>query len=138
MASLELVPDEIIRHILYYIAPEEILSSVQILSRRLHRLANEPLLWKYYCRISFEYWNPEHQFQQKLTLRASEVEWKPLWMERNRRNRRVSYLMDGILATKVGRLHKFGQICMLGYDAKDFLLEQCHTDESAEDVLARR
>lgn len=59
-------------------------------------------------------------------------------MERNRRNTRVSYLMDGILASKVGRLQKFGQICMLGYDAKDFLLEQCHTDETAEDVLARR
>jgi F-box protein 21 len=136
--ALDQVPDELIRHILYYVAPETNLSVIQLLSKRLHRLANDALLWKYYCCSSFRYWSPEHQFQKKLRLRASEVEWKALWMERKKRNTRASSLLDSILATKVGRVQKFEQICVLGYDAKDFLLEQCHPDESAEDMLARR
>ncbi|KAF7542818.1 hypothetical protein G7Z17_g11247 [Cylindrodendrum hubeiense] len=135
---LDQVPDEIIHHLLYYVSPEDNLASFQLLSHRLNRLADEPLLWKYYCQRTFRFWNPEHGFHRRLKQRASEVDWKRLFILRNTRNARVSHLLDDILATKVGRLMKFEQICRLGYDAKDFLLDQCHTEESVEDVLARR
>lgn len=135
---LDQVPYEIIQHLLYYVSPEDNLASFQLLSHRLYRLANEPLLWKYHCRSSFRFWNPEHGFQRRLKQRASEADWKCLFIQRNTRNVQISHLLDEILATKAGRLMKFEQICRLGYDAKDFLLDQCHAEESAEDVLARR
>jgi F-box protein 21 len=138
MPSLDIFPDEIIRHILVFVSPEDNLGSVQLISSRLHYLANEPLLWKHYCQTSFRYWHPDHGFEERLAARASSVEWKKLWIARKRGNIKIGRLLDGILSTKVGQLKKLQQICLLGYDAKDFLLEQCHIDESAEDVLARR
>jgi F-box protein 21 len=132
------IPDEIIRQVLSYISPDDAVISVQFVSRRFRRLANEALLWRHHCQISFQVWDHHHQFRQKLTLPAADTDWKNLWITRTRRNSELARLMDGILATKTGRLKKFEQICRLGYDAKDFLLEQSRTDESAEDVLARR
>ncbi|GAB1317248.1 F-box domain-containing protein [Madurella fahalii] len=138
MPSLEEFPDEIIRHILLYLPPEDNLENFQLLSRRLHHLANESLLWRWHCRLSFKYWHPDHRLQEKLAARASSVDWKGLWLTRKRSNSKVARLLDGVLSTKVGQLRRLQQICQMGYDAKDYLLDQCHVDESAEDVLARR
>lgn len=138
MPSLEEFPDEIIRHILLYLPPEDTLRSFQLLSRRLHYLANESLLWRWYCRISFKYWHPGHRFQEKLAVRASSVDWKRMWLARKRSNNEVARLLDGVLSTKVGQLRRLQQICQMGYDVKDYLLDQCHIDDSAEDALARR
>jgi F-box protein 21 len=46
--------------------------------------------------------------------------------------------LDGVIATKLGQLKRMQGICEMGYDVKDYLLEQCHVDDDAEDVLARR
>lgn len=132
------VPDEIMVRILYFVSPEENLSSFQLISRRHSRLANEPLLWKHHCRTSFKHWDSRHEFALKLALPATAVDWKRLWMMRRGQNARVLRLLDDILATKIGRVAKFEQICLLEYDAKDILLEQCSTPDSASDVLARR
>ncbi|KAL2024768.1 hypothetical protein VTK56DRAFT_5589 [Thermocarpiscus australiensis] len=137
-SSLEDFPDEIIRHILFFLPPEDNLESFQLLSRRFHHLANESLLWRWHCQSSFRYWHPDHKFHEKLTARASSVDWRGLWIKRKRNNIKVARLLDGVLSTKVGQLKRLQQICELGYDAKDYLLEQCHVDDSAEDVLARR
>lgn len=138
MSSLNCLPDEIIHHILTYVSPEDNLSSVQLVSRRLNHVANETLLWRYHCQTSFSFWHPDHRFQDKLASTPSHVEWKKLWIERTRNNATAARLLDDALATKVGRYGRIQQICLLGYDVKDFLLEQCRVDESAEDVLARR
>ncbi|KAJ0276829.1 hypothetical protein COL940_008067 [Colletotrichum noveboracense] len=138
MLSLAQVPDEILLQILHYVSAEDTLLSVHPLSRRLHHLANEPILWRYYCLHSFKYWHPEHQFRDKLLEPASKVSWKRLFLCRMRRNARVVSLFDGVLATKHGRVKKFEEICLLGLDAKDFLLNQAQTPELAEDVLSRR
>lgn len=137
-SSLEDVPDEIIRHILLYLPPEYTLASFQLVSRRYHHLANEPLLWRFHCQSSFRYWNPEHRLDERLAALASSVDWRGLWTKRKRRNYKAARLLDGVISTKVGQLKRLGGICELGYDVKDYLLEQCHVDESAEDVLARR
>lgn len=136
--SLQQIPDEIIQHLLYYVPPEDNLSSFQYLDHRLRHLANESLLWKYHCQSSFTYWNPEHNFYRCLRDRASNTPWKKIFLIRKSRNAQVERLLVEILETKVGRLKRFEKVCKLGYDAKDYLLEQCHADESAEDVLARR
>ncbi|TLD17827.1 uncharacterized protein PgNI_00469 [Pyricularia grisea] len=132
------IPDEIISHILQYVPPEDNLRCFQYLSKRLQRLANEELLWRSHCCLCFKYWDAQHDFKGKLKLKVKDVDWKKLWILRRQQNQKVSHLLEGILESKVGRLQKFEKICLLGYDAKDLLLEQCHADESVEDVLARR
>lgn len=138
MASLGDCPDEIIRHVLLYVPPEDALLSIQLVSRRFFWLGNEPLLWKHHCRRSFTYWHPDHEFQWKLAERATSIKWKRLWVARKKTNIKVARLLDGVIETKVGQLKRIQQICHMGYDAKDYLLEQCHCDPSAEDFLARR
>ncbi|ROW01782.1 hypothetical protein VPNG_07809 [Cytospora leucostoma] len=138
MATLESVPDEIIRHILEYLSPEETFANIQLVSKAFNRVANEPLLWKYYCLASFRYWDEEHHLSEKLQLRASQTAWRKLWRRRKRRNTEISRLLDDVITSKVGRLQRIGEICRYGYDAKDLLVAQCRTDDSAGDVLARR
>lgn len=136
--SFEQLPDEIINQLLSYVAPGDILASLQLVSRRLYRLSDEPLLWRHHCLASFRFWHPSHDLQNKLQLAPSEFEWKGLFALRDSRDSRIAELFDEIIATKVSRLRKIEEICLLGYDAKDFLLRQCHTDDTVEDVLARR
>ncbi|KYK60701.1 F-box protein [Drechmeria coniospora] len=136
--SVDKIPDEILQHLFYYVSPWESLQCLQIVSRRFHRLANEPLLWKSYCSWSFSYWHPGHDFHHKLQLKVAEVNWKELFILRARQNRLIARLLDDIITTQVGRLKRFETIGRLGYDAKDFLLQQCQTVETATDYLARR
>ncbi len=138
VSSLESLPDELVQHILQYVAPEDALRSFSLLSRRLHRIAQEPLLWRFYCRSSFKYWNSDHQFQEKLRGPVYRVNWKRLFLLRLCRNAHATLLLDAIVESRVSRLQRIEQICHYGYDAKDFLLTQCRVDDSAEDVLARR
>jgi F-box protein 21 len=137
-SSLEDVPDEIIRHILLYLPPEHTIESFQLVSRRYHHLSNESLLWRWHCRSSFRFWHPEHKLSEKLTTLASSVDWRRLWITRKHRNDKAARLLDGVIATKLGQLKRMQGICEMGYDVKDYLLEQCHVDDDAEDVLARR
>ncbi|RDA85580.1 hypothetical protein CP532_5374 [Ophiocordyceps camponoti-leonardi (nom. inval.)] len=136
--SLEKVPDEIIQHLLYYVSPADNLESLQYLSRRFNRLANEPLLWRYHCSSSFRFWHQHHEYRRKLRRKVFEVDWKQLYLQRTRQNRMVMENLDSIITTRVGRMKKLEQVARLGYDAKDVLLTQCRTDESADDYLARR
>lgn len=138
MAVLDNVPDEIIRHILQYVSPTEAYQTVPLVSKRLQRVANESLLWKYYCQISYRYWNTEHRFREKLEARASRTAWRDLWRRRRYRNDLIAGLLNDIIATTVGRRERVGRICQYGYDAKDFLLEQSRADDSVGDGLARR
>lgn len=66
------------------------------------------------------------------------MDWKDLFLLRRGQNARISRLFEEILVSKVRRWRKVEEICDLGYDAKDFILAQCHVDDSAEDVLSRR
>ncbi|KAG6006083.1 hypothetical protein E4U21_007380 [Claviceps maximensis] len=136
--SLEQVPDEIIQQLLYYISPEDNLRCFQLLARRFHMIASHGLLWRYHCCTRFRYWNPQHRFHDKLRKAVNSIDWKRLFLLRQRDNRLISDLLDAVLASKVGRLKRMEDICRLGYDAKDFLLDQCQTHESAPDVLSRR
>ncbi|KAK9772719.1 putative F-box domain-containing protein [Seiridium cardinale] len=138
MSPFNELPDEIISHILTYLAPEETLTTIPRLSKRFYRIADTQLLWKFYCETSFRYWQSDHDIQKKLRNKATDVDWKALYTLRLRRNRRIAHLLDGIVASRVSRLQKTEEICQYGYDAKDFLLSQCKISEDADDVLARR
>lgn len=138
MAAIDNVPDEIIRQILEYVPPAQSYDDILLLSKRFKRIAFEPLLWKHYCQISFRYWHADHRLSEKLAARASKTDWRELWKIRQYRNDLCARLLDHIIATKVGRMEKVARICRFGYDAKDFLLEQIQTPDTAEDALARR
>lgn len=138
MAVLNDVPDEIIRHILQFVSPAEAYDNIPLVSKRLRRVANESLLWKHYCQISFRYWNAEHRFRERLETRASKTAWRELWRRRKYRNDLIARLLNDIIATKIERQERIGRICQYGYDAKDFLLEQSRADDTVEDGLARR
>ncbi|KAI0409358.1 hypothetical protein F4802DRAFT_546302 [Xylaria palmicola] len=138
MVSLDSLPVELIQQILQYLPPELVLTSVALVSRRLNSIAEEPLLWKFYCGASFRYWQAEHRIRDKLRAGLHDVDWKALYRLRWKRNCRIAHLIDGIVASRVSRLEKTEQICRYGYDAKDYLLSQCRVDESVDDFLARR
>ncbi|CAI6093292.1 unnamed protein product [Clonostachys chloroleuca] len=138
MMSLNQLPDEIIRHILFYLSPLDTLHGVGLTCRHLARLSKEGLLWRFHCIQTFKYWHPSHAFRTLLRLPPPQTDWKRLFVLRYDRNKQISRLLNGILRTQVGRHKRFERITKFGYDAKDFLLEHCDADDSFEDVLARR
>ncbi|KAH8903896.1 hypothetical protein BR93DRAFT_931005 [Coniochaeta sp. PMI_546] len=142
MASTSVFPrefgDELLLHIFADVPPEDNLRSLQLVCKKFYRVANDQTIWKRNCCTSFRYWQDEHWFHDKVAKEKSDVDWKEVWLRRKRTEAHISRLFDGILETKIGRLERFRDICQYGYDAKDFLLEQVHTLEDAEDVLARR
>ncbi|KAK0106484.1 hypothetical protein ONS96_004111 [Cadophora gregata f. sp. sojae] len=131
------LPDEVLQHILYFCPPNDVLH-VQSLSKRFNRLGNEPLLWRYHCRTGFKYWDAKHRIQKKFSQRVGDVDWKHLYIHRRKVDIATSGLLNNILERQTNRISKFIAISEFGYDAKDTLLRHCRTDDSAEDVLARR
>ena len=137
-AYLDDLPDEVLQHIIYYLPPQYVLSQTQRTSKRFHRLACEPLLWRYHCRIHFRYWDSKHRIHQKFPGKVSDVDWKALYRHRKQVDSDTTELLDSIISGQVGRINKFKMIADFGYDAKDTLLRHCRTSDDAEDVLARR
>ena len=131
MPTLNDFPDEIIRHVLWFVSPEDNLGIVQHLSRRFYHLGNESLLWRHYCRTSFTYWHPDHDIENKFLAIPSSVAWKTLWVTRKRSTTKVSRLLDGILSTKVGQLRKLQQIRRRDIVPKGSLLHHIPTSKSA-------
>ncbi|KAK4228183.1 hypothetical protein QBC38DRAFT_475915 [Podospora fimiseda] len=138
MASFNDVPDEIIRHILHFIPPEHILDSVQLVSNRFYHVAREPLLWKWFCMETFKYWHPAHSIEDRIKAPAPQTDWKALWIIRAKTNAWIAWHFEGALTTNQGRLKRIEHISSCGFDAKDYLLEQIHCDDSRDDVLCRR
>jgi F-box protein 21 len=136
--SLNSLPDEVLQHILYYPSPHDVLASVQRLSKRFQRLASEPLLWRHHCRVHFRYWDSKHRIRQKFRGKVVDIDWKMLYTHRMKVDADTTSTLDSILSGQVNRIQKFRVIAEFGYDAKDTLLRHCHTNDEAEDVLARR
>lgn len=132
------LPDEIIHHIIYHLDPLEILWSFQRVNRRAALLAQAPLIWKANCKHSFKFWSPSHDYSTLETLPVADVSWKDLFVLRAKKNARASLLFREIMTTKLRRWEKFEEICEMGYDAKDFLIQQCAVDGSSELGLATR
>ncbi|KAI9717423.1 MAG: hypothetical protein M1812_004775 [Candelaria pacifica] len=135
--SLSALPDELVQHILYYVPPSSA-AALERASKRFRDVSNEPLLWRYYCRVHFGYWDAEHDIWQKFASPVSSADWKQLYVRRGLVERATTHLIQGILSNQSGRIDKIQQIVELGYDVKDTLLRHTRTQDDAEDVLARR
>lgn len=135
--SLEYLPQEILLNILCYCDP---LSAVALEStcRRLRGVTNEPILWRFYCRTSFRYWDSRHDMPNKLAGPVHQVDWKALYISRHLVGRATINFLDDILRSQTGRIEKFRTIIAYGYDIKDALLQNTQADSSVDDYLARR
>ncbi|KFY33427.1 hypothetical protein V494_07641 [Pseudogymnoascus sp. VKM F-4513 (FW-928)] len=131
------LPDEVLDQILYYLSPEQTVLNVRRACKRFARLSEEPLLWRYYCRTEYAYWDAKHKIKQKFGGDVSDVEWKKLYIYRKNIDIRTSELLDSILSEQIGRINKTKDISEFGYDAKDVLLRNCRAKTDTDDVLAR-
>jgi len=138
IVSLATLPDEVLQHILSYISPKEALDRFQFVSRHIHELCSEPLLWRHHCESTFRYWDSKHQIRAKYSSKAGNVGWKDLYIYRRNVDNRVSELLEDILDSQRNRLSRVGDIARYGYDAKDTLLRHYKVADDAEDVLSRR
>lgn len=136
-ASLAGLPDEVIQSILFLVPPQSS-AAVEQTSRRFADPANEPLLWRYYCKSTFRYWDRSHDFANIIAGKVSAVDWKQLYIGRHLTDRLTTDILNSILARQPGRIDKFQRIVNFGYDAKDTLIRHLHVGLDAEDVLARR
>ncbi|KAI9643458.1 hypothetical protein NHQ30_008077 [Ciborinia camelliae] len=130
------LPDEVLQQILYYNSPHDILSNIQLVSKRFNRLGNTPLLWRYHCRVLFKYWDVKHSFSQKIAGNVGDVDWKALYMHRDNVDSRTTEALNGLIESRANRIVKFAEIGRFGYDAKDTLLRHCHI--RSNDQLARK
>lgn len=135
--SISDLPDEVLGQVLHYLSPEQT-TLIRRASRRFARLSEEPLLWRYYCRTEFTYWDARHRIKQKFGGDVSDVEWKKLYIYRKYIDVRTSEILDSMLSEQIGRIDKTKDISEFGYDAKDVLLRNCQAETDTDDVLARR
>lgn len=136
--TLDSLPDELIHLLLHHLPPEDTLMSFALTSQRFHRLADEPLLWRHHCHSSFHYWDFSHEFPLQNTLPAPEVDWKGLFIIRKRRLTQAAALFSKIVTTRVDRLDNMERIAEMGYDVKEFLIEQYRAPDTHQDFLSRR
>lgn len=135
--SLSHLPQEILHSILVYCPPTST-AALEQTARTFKSATNEPVLWRFYCRLHFQFWDGSHEMPKILASPVSSIDWKTLYIKRHRIDRTTNQLMDSILETQTGRIRKFQTIIDFGYDAKDTLLRNVAIDSVADDVLARR
>jgi F-box protein 21 len=136
-ASLSGLPDEILGIILRFTDPLTSLS-LEKTSQRFRDVANEPLLWRFYCQKSFDFWDSRHDIPGKLAGPATSVDWKQLYIARRGVNTTTTKTLNSILESQVGRIDNIHSIVNFGYDAKDTLLLHARAGPDREDYLARR
>jgi F-box protein 21 len=115
------LPDEVIQNVLFRLEYANALA-LEATCRRFRDVANEPLLWKFFCRVGWKKWHPRHNFKAKLSG-TEFTGWKALFAERTRSSRETRTLVQGILEEDLHRIPKVETIVELGWDAKDALLE---------------
>ncbi|KAK6523971.1 hypothetical protein TWF281_001928 [Arthrobotrys megalospora] len=132
------LPQEITQHIIEFV-PDGDLPALETVSRELHRLTNDPLLWRGRCR-RFKYWEddwhpyatgPDGHYQ---ALRK----WRGVFFRRIKLEREAQRLLEKIVVSPSRRIEYTESIAAYGYDVKDYLIKQLETPESATDWLARR
>ena len=139
MNSVRLIdlPDEVIQNVLFRLNYTNALA-LEATCRRFRDVANEPLLWKSFCRDGWKKWQPRHNFKAKIA--GSEFDcWKGLFAERTRSHREVCALIESIIEEDGNRIRKVERIVDLGWDAKDALLDGFRLAHLSEkNVLAQR
>ena len=137
LKSLADLPNEVIYRILQYLLPIDV-SSLDLVSKRLHDLARQPVLWQDFCRKHFRSWDQRWNIDDKFRDNTATVDWKAIYAKRHQTDKSTSHQLDSLLSSQSGRIAKSETIVSFGYDAEDTLVRHLRTGDHAEDVLARR
>ena len=130
------LPDEILRCICFFIDWNDALA-LQATCRRFVDVADEHLLWKFYCQSSFRYWSVRHQIKRKQED-SSFLGWKELFMKRHEADFKTRSALQDIISSQASRTPKIEVTVSLGYDAKDVLLHIHQSAVDFDDHLARK
>lgn len=136
-ATLDTFPDEVLQLLFRHISPRDTVLGIGAVSRRFRNVIDEPLLWRYYCKHGFHYWDSRHRIAQAFLADVIDTDWKGKFIHKAMAGKETTRLLDSILSSQTGRINKFDQISNLGYDAKDTLLFHCRSQKT-DDGLARR
>ncbi|KAF2086274.1 YccV-like-domain-containing protein [Saccharata proteae CBS 121410] len=133
-ASLLSLPDELLSSILLHLDPET-LSVVQLVSKRIYFLTQEPLLWRFQCKSQYGFWNPKYRlaFQQPI----ESVDWKAAFVDRRQKDEFASRQLEGIIASRRERYRRIESIAELGFDVCDLFARRKHERYATGDNLAR-
>lgn len=134
---LHRLPNEIIRHIFLFLDVASLVGISQA-SRRLNSVANDPSLWRTYCRRDYHFWSLEHDIDNRIRAPVLSTQWKKLYRCRVEDGRKTMILLEGLLASQMNRIPKFEGMIKKGYDIKDTLITHLFPPVHAEDYLARR
>ncbi|TID14389.1 YccV-like-domain-containing protein [Venturia nashicola] len=141
---LEDLPAEIIEAILSHLPPKSLINTSKT-SKKLHQIADTPLLWRSHCRTQFRFWDPSHGLPANFTSPVNDINWKDKFRNRMNLERRVDQTMDTLINTQTDKLPTMQRMLAMSddfseytYDVKEALLRHCAAPEEKEDYLARR
>ncbi|KAF2481849.1 hypothetical protein BDY17DRAFT_299822 [Neohortaea acidophila] len=135
---LSALPDELVEAITFYLPPDATLA-LGLTCTTLHKIAYEHLVWRRHCIQGWQYWEAHHEIADKLLQPPAQTKWRHLYNQRRFTDKKALDLFNELLLTQQKRIERIEEICRLGYDVKDLMLDLCqNTPDSAEDVLARR
>ena len=131
------LPDELLEAIAFYLPPAETLA-FGTTCKRGNKIAYEHLIWRAHCITGWRYWAQEHELEDKLERPPAQTQWRKLYNERRKTDKKALEIFDELLKTQQHRVQRMEEVSAMGYDVKDLLLKlRDETPEDAEDVLAR-
>jgi F-box protein 21 len=136
--SFTALPTEILDAIFIHLDPPSLLSASQTCKLVKKITSDAPIIWRNFCRTHFTSWSAHHDIVAKFAGPLSSVDWRALFIQRIKIEKRTVSLLNSVLETQQGRIRSINEIADFGYDAKETLMRQCACPEDAEDVLARR
>ncbi|KAK5172978.1 uncharacterized protein LTR77_003100 [Saxophila tyrrhenica] len=132
------LPDELLEAIASLLPPADTLAFGST-CRRGNKIAYEHLIWRAHCVLGWQYWEPKHELEEKLKQPPVATQWRKLYNERSKTDKKALDTFEEMLSTQQHRFQRMEEINAVGYDAKDVLLNlRNNTPDDAEDVLARR
>jgi F-box protein 21 len=132
------LPTEILEAIFLSLDPRSLISASQT-NKLIYQLTNDaPILWRHLCLTQFKTWDARHHIATKATGPLSNIDWRSLYIEKVKIEKRTLDLLDHIVSTQHERIKCINEIADFGYDAKETLLRECACPDNTEDVLARR
>ncbi|OCK80559.1 F-box domain-containing protein [Lepidopterella palustris CBS 459.81] len=135
--SFSTLPTEILQAIFEYLPPRSLVATSRT-SKRLKVIADQPIIWRYYCRTHFSFWDSRHNIEAKFAGPLSDVDWRALFLERMDTEKKTNSILEEVIATQRNQIANITKIASFGYDAKHTLLQHYNVDDDAEDVLARK
>lgn len=132
------LPTETLEAIFLELDPRSLIHVSQT-NKLLYQLTiDAPILWRHLCLTQFKTWDTRHKIATKAAGPLSDIDWRSLYMEKVKTEKRTRELLDHVVSTQHERLRCINEIADFGYDAKEMLLRECTCPDGAEDVLARR